>query len=305
MIVPCRICCAALLICLGVGCSSPKFREEEQDTVQLPSVIVGSNMRLGLSHNDGGRVARELTDPEILSIVAEAGGVTRSELKKHVVERDGAFYFKCRDNDRTSDLISRSIAKYMFARAEGHTKEFTIAALRERAVRFLPADPVLRFLTTNQSLIATSWLKKDDSGTRTNTLIEFADSIDSITAPETDEPRYPIGKPIKVDPADILKWSLYFAVDGEIAWTYSVQCRGDGSFVTLSESRCDAKEYDPKFRDVIAAVEQEAIAEMKKSGDYGQFGSVHGFWSLKKAKLKRRGIEWRSPSELNPNTYFD
>ena len=47
------------------------------------------------------------------------------------------------------------------------------------------------------------------------------------------------------------------------------------------------------------------IPKMKRAGDYGQFGSCHTFWHLKKEKLKVKGINWRSPSELNPNTCFD
>jgi hypothetical protein len=46
-------------------------------------------------------------------------------------------------------------------------------------------------------------------------------------------------------------------------------------------------------------------AEMKRKGSFGKFGSVHEFWGLKQEKLKAKGIKWRSPAELNPNTNYD
>ena len=84
-----------------------------------------------------------------------------------------------------------------------------------------------------------------------------------------------------------------------------VQFKADGSVDYVHDSRSDAKEVDPKYADVIDRVEAEVTAEMKKDGTHGQFGSCHSFWSRKKEKLKERGIVWRSPSELNPDTCFD
>ena len=34
-------------------------------------------------------------------------------------------------------------------------------------------------------------------------------------------------------------------------------------------------------------------------------GFCHSYWSAKRAALARRGIEWRSPSAMNPRVIFD
>ena len=107
----------------------------------------------------------------------------------------------------------------------------------------------------------------------------------------------------KVD--EVCHWDLYTLIDGEVAWQYLVRFKANGSLDYITDSRCDAKEYDPKFAKVIKEVEDEVHAEMKRNGTLGQFGSVHSFWWLKKEKLKARGIDWRSPSELNPNISYD
>lgn len=34
-------------------------------------------------------------------------------------------------------------------------------------------------------------------------------------------------------------------------------------------------------------------------------GRCHAYWYRKKQLLKKAGIQWRSPSEMNPNIRFD
>jgi len=104
---------------------------------------------------------------------------------------------------------------------------------------------------------------------------------------------------------EVCRWASYTLVDGEVGWRYFVKFKADGSLDYIHDSRCDAKEYDAKYRKVIKAAEDEAHAEMKRNGSFGGFGSVHTFWHLKKEMLKAKGIEWRSPAELNPNTCYD
>ena len=103
----------------------------------------------------------------------------------------------------------------------------------------------------------------------------------------------------------IRRRSVTFRIaDGDLAWGYQMEMK-DGivdSFVPLG--RCDAKDFDPQYRKVMAEVDSLVEAEMKREGVTG-FGSCHVFWRLRKEKLKARGIEWRSPSELNPGTCYD
>jgi hypothetical protein len=94
-------------------------------------------------------------------------------------------------------------------------------------------------------------------------------------------------------------------VDGQLAWIYQLRFKENGTLEDVSEERCDAKEFDPKYEKIIKDVDQEITSEMKKNGTYGKLGSVHTFWSLKEEKLKAKGIKWLSPRELNPNIIYD
>ncbi len=71
----------------------------------------------------------------------------------------------------------------------------------------------------------------------------------------------------------------------------------------------DPIEDDPKFRDKIAAAEKEAEAFVKKNCKQvkkGQRGYCHLFWGAKQRILREKyGIEWKSPSDLNPETRYD
>ena len=97
----------------------------------------------------------------------------------------------------------------------------------------------------------------------------------------------------------------YDVVDGAIAWQYTASYDRKGMLQGTFRMKCDAKEVDPRFRDVMGEVDAEVGEEMKKDGNFRQFGSCHAMWALKKAKLKARGIVWYSPSELNPGAMFD
>ena len=93
----------------------------------------------------------------------------------------------------------------------------------------------------------------------------------------------------------------YSVADGEIGWHYVLMFNADGTFDYVGTDKFDAKELDPKYRDMIKALEVEIRAEMKRNSTFG----VHEFWKLKRERLKSKGIEWRSPGELNPETRYD
>jgi hypothetical protein len=146
-------------------------------------------------------------------------------------------------------------------------------------------------------------VRKAESGTSTNkagTVVSRTTSITTVNGKTVTNETVHIPK---VD--EVCRWVAYTVVDGEVAWRYFLMFKADGSLDYEHDSKCDAKDYEPQYQRTIKTVEDEVDAEMKKVGSYGKFGSVHTFWHLKKQKLKARGIEWRSPSELNPNTNYD
>jgi hypothetical protein len=100
------------------------------------------------------------------------------------------------------------------------------------------------------------------------------------------------------------EWTRYYRIKGDIAWTCTVHKDPNGNFHSLMDQREDAKEFDPKYRKQITDAENYATACMKKEKMHG-LGSCHAFWSMKKEYLRKHGINWRSPAELNPYTSFD
>lgn len=80
---------------------------------------------------------------------------------------------------------------------------------------------------------------------------------------------------------------------------YSIECWNQiGS--TLKTDPVQATE---KWEEVIYDVEMEVDEELKD--EPRGMGFCFGYWSAKKAALARRGIEWKSPSAMNPRVMFD
>lgn len=67
--------------------------------------------------------------------------------------------------------------------------------------------------------------------------------------------------------------------------------------------KVDPVQATPEWENVIYEVEQE-LDEQLKDEPRGM-GFCHSYWSAKRAALARRGIEWRSPSAMNPRVMFD
>ncbi len=263
--------------------------------------------QLKLSHNRPEIIRHELLDPNTVQTIARFAGITRAELATVQIapetDKDWLMLYQVGSSEKAFKVLGEHLQNYVRAREEGHTRAFCLAAFTNRVQFVIAANPDLRVLVTNRSPIAISWLRKLNSGTSTNKAGAVASHTINIS---TENGVTVTNETVHVPKADeVCRWVSYLAVDGEIAWSYFVMFKADGSLNYVHESKSDAKEYDPKFQKQIKKVEDEVEAEMKKAGSYGKFGSVHGFWRLKKEKLKARGIEWRSPAELNPDTNYD
>ena len=70
--------------------------------------------------------------------------------------------------------------------------------------------------------------------------------------------------------------------------------------------KIDPIEKYPKMRAILAAAENEAEAQLLNHPLRGQIGYCHECWETKKRILKEKyGIEWKTPSEMNPDILFD
>lgn len=67
--------------------------------------------------------------------------------------------------------------------------------------------------------------------------------------------------------------------------------------------KSDPVEWSEEFENVIDEVEKELYEYFKDESRC--MGFCFEFWSRKKALLARRGLEWRTPSEMNPRVIFD
>ena len=67
--------------------------------------------------------------------------------------------------------------------------------------------------------------------------------------------------------------------------------------------KVDPVQASPEWEDIIYEVEKE-VDEQLKDEPRGM-GFCFSYWSAKRAALARHGIQWRSPSEMNPRVMFD
>lgn len=68
----------------------------------------------------------------------------------------------------------------------------------------------------------------------------------------------------------------------------------------------DPIEETQEFKDALKKIQSE-LDKIDKELDERKMhmGSCHIYWARKKALLKAVGIDWKSPSEMNPYIMFD
>ena len=96
------------------------------------------------------------------------------------------------------------------------------------------------------------------------------------------------------------KWIYKFAmIVSDPHWEHALQCwNGLGGMLKV-----DPVQATPEWENVIYDVEKEVDEELED--EPRGMGFCHSYWSAKRAALARRGIEWRSPSAMNPRVMFD
>ena len=252
-------------------------------------------------------IRKELLDANTIRFIAEANGLTKADLATVEIapgfDTNGLAIYQIHRPDTAFKILSEQLSEYVNNRQEGHSKTFLLAALTNHLQISTITDLDLRILATNQPWLAISRLKKEASGTYTNKAGEIVSITTSTTIVNGKEQTISTTNTPAID--EIMRWVSYTVAEGDIAWRYICTFKPDRQVEDVRNERFDAKELDPKYSQIIKAVESEVAAEMKKSGEYGKFGSVHAFWGLKKEKLRAKGIDWRSPAELNRNVNYD
>ena len=255
--------------------------------------------------NGSGGKEQELIDFEAVQVIARACHVSDEKLASvRVVEEAGKGkleIYQVEDSGKAYRALCGPLEAYFRGRSDGHTKEFMLAGMTNKAAGSAKLDKDLRALAKARPDLRVGMMRKISSGTYTNHAGRVASQSAAITsvhgAGQTNKTA------AKHD--EVCRWASYVLVDGEIGWNYEIQFTKSGKLENIFEEKRDAREYDPKYETLIQEVDDEVKAEMKKKGTFGKVGSVWAFWGLKKAKLEARGVQWRSPGELNPGVAFD
>lgn len=260
--------------------------------------------RLNLTNNRPEEIREELQDAKTSRLIAKFNGLSEGELATVQLRQESGEVelYQIGNSARAFNVMSDQLRTYAAARDEGHTLDFCLAAITNRADLSSLTDPCLRAFLKERPMLPADRLTKSGSTAYTNKAGTMVSQSSKTTFVNGKFETTNFTEIPKVD--EVGQRTTYVLVDGEIAWVYAVQFNPDGSVHDVTESRSDAKEYDPKYRWSIKKAKDQAESEMKKRGIHG-FGSVHDFWSRVQKKLKDKGIDWHSPAELNPNTTFD
>ncbi|PWU11835.1 MAG: hypothetical protein C5B50_22500 [Verrucomicrobia bacterium] len=294
---------------LRFSCSAQVSSAEPAHWMSATPVLSGltSLSGLNLSHNSSQQIRIELLDTNTVHLIAKRAGLTATDLATIELGPSPAVgdvtLYQLRKPDKAFNAMAEYLMVYVQAREEGHTREFMMAALTNSTSPLAFTDLDLGVLALNRPLLPVSWIKKIDSGTRTNKAGQIAGirtTMQSINGRVTTST-------VTNQPAEdqVWRWASYKITDGEIQWIYRLNFTPGGRLDYIEEERRDAKEDEPRYEKTIKDAKAETEAEMKKNGTYGRLGSVHTFWHLLKQRLKAKGIDWRSPAELNPNTRYD
>lgn len=241
------------------------------------SISIEPLFGVSVSHNSPAQLKKELKDKAFLQMLGGYLGIKpekAAKLKFTYDTEDECFELQQNGtHPAVFNSIGEAIDRYVQERYDGHTKKYMLASFEEISNVTDVNDKDLLLLLKEYPYLPPSWLNKTEC------------------------------RRFYTDPNGTERCISYFLVDGEIAWTYELIIKSDGSSF-CSERKRDAKEYDPKYRMIIKDTEKQVGRKMKKKGIRG-IGSIHYFWRFKKKKLKKKGIDWRSPSELSPGTFYD
>jgi hypothetical protein len=246
----------------------------------------------------------ELLDTNILALIEKHVGITADDASNIVVApeaREVQIYLLKEQSQEAYHALVIYLMEYSKARLDGHTKECLYAALTNQAAPTNIADSDLRDLATNLIVLPPTWFRRNEAGSITN----FPSDKRRIVHQEISGNTGSNAISQLTNIVEITRSVAFDMVDGRVAWRYEVEYGRDGKFFDVSQGKVDAKELDPNFKAVLEEVNQAVEAEMRRSGTFGKFGSIHSFWGLKKKKLKERGIDWMSPEDLNLNTIYD
>jgi len=279
----------------------------------LPSIAAESSaeeIRLPLNLNEDRTIANtnsveavgsEVLSPALLSAIASAHSIPLTVVKGIEITRspDNADVL-VRSGEAVGDfgVIVKDLRWYIHGRAEGHSVAFMFGCLTNRAWRLTNPEGDMKELANRDAKLPTALLRKWESGGYTNRAGTPAEINHGKSYADGRFRDYT--NTVYRSKDEVVSWTNYILIDGELAWIYQVRHPSLGSEIE-NYNWADAKEFDPRFRDKILRAEKEARAELERRGQ-----ASPRQWRvdrLKKEMLKAQGIDWRSPADLNPGPH--
>lgn len=262
--------------------------------------------RVSLSHNHGDALMKELSNEQLHVLLAESVGFTKKDLDLVAVVPENIvmpclwLYQLVPEGSDVYKKFGEQLGIYAELRLDGHTSNCLILGLTNQTPQSAIKDPDLRLLVANKRLLPASLFKRVNSGAWTNHVTD----VSKIVSPQL---RQAIAdrKIVFSQSQTSGRLVTFEFVDGEVAWSYGIRIQAAGILERVSSTRFDAKETMPNLKSVFQEVELEVKSELARRSETNQFGAIHSYWRIKKEKLKLRGIDWRSPQELNPDVGYD
>jgi len=274
----CSSLCAVIIFLSSTGDSRGQSSPAQKTNRTGTYINVSSEVSGGpkLPHNGPDAIRKEVLDTNFIALIAKSAGITQEQLAMLELTPGPAkteiwYALPTSVTSAESSAIERfseRLQHYVRERMNGHTKECLLAGLTNK----VGSDINLQWFAANYPLLPSSWAR--------------------ITRDEA-----------VTDSGNTARRKTFELVDGDIAWSYTFDFNSRGMLLETSQVKFDAKEVDPKLKETFATLDKELADEMKQLGISGQLGAVNSYWRLKKEKLKAKGIEWRSPAELNSGIF--
>lgn len=201
------------------------------------------------------------------------------------------------------EAVFNQVTAYSEARFDGHSRACLLAGVMDRPALTDLKNPDLRVLASHYPLLPVFQFQYLADGFTTNEAGVVASS--SLHIYHTNGTTVIVTNQYIPTTNEACRWAKYFLADQKIAWTYELNYHADGTLDYIDTEKHDVKEFIPKYADLMKTVDAEVTAELEKSADPDKADSDRAKWTLKKAKLKARGLDWQSPAELNPDTEYE
>ena len=299
----CLLMCPALLRAQFVTGSRPEVPQ-----YRYPIILGRTRSGISLPHNRPETIRAEILDETQFRKIGRSSGIPDADLDKigmrDLPDLDTVELLQSGESSKTLRPMIENLQEYVRAREDGHTKECLLAGLTNRLDRAYTEHQSLRAIVDRHRFVPISRIKLHDTRTET---IKFEQMVretkESGKVDEEGGENKREGRWVMTQ--EVRKWESYLHVDGDICWTYYLEFKPDGSLDYMVDAKRDAKDFDPKYKVVFEEVDKAVAEEMKKEGTAGNFGSCHRAWELKKEKLHEKGIDWLTPTELDPNAIYD